>query len=39
MSPEQAPILTVAALHRALSQQRLDAYAQDSDRDELERTR
>ncbi|HEX2080431.1 MAG TPA: hypothetical protein VHG08_22200 [Longimicrobium sp.] len=37
MQPDQAPILTLAALHRALSQQRLDAYALASDRDELDR--
>lgn len=32
----QAPILTAAVLHRALSQQRLAAYAQTSDRDEAD---
>lgn len=37
MSTDQAPLLTLAALHRALSQQRLDAYAQDADQDELDR--
>ena len=37
MSPDQGPILTLAVLHLALSQQRLDAYAIDSDTDELDR--
>ncbi|HEU0298020.1 MAG TPA: hypothetical protein VFR37_01170 [Longimicrobium sp.] len=37
MQTDQAPILTLAALHRALSQQRLDAYALEADQDELDR--
>lgn len=34
--PAQGPILSLAALHRALSQQRFDAYRQPSDRDDAD---
>lgn len=33
----QAPVLSLAAVHKALSQQRLDAYVTASDRDEIDR--
>lgn len=33
----QAPILSLAAVHKALSQQRLGAYATASDKDEIDR--
>jgi hypothetical protein len=34
--PSQGPLLSLSALHRALSQQRLDAYRQPSDRDDAD---
>ncbi|HLM69090.1 MAG TPA: hypothetical protein VK358_16240 [Longimicrobium sp.] len=34
--PAQGPLLSLAVLHRSLSQQRLDAYRQASDRDEAD---
>lgn len=37
MLAAQAPLLTLATLHRALSEQRLTAYAHPDDRDEVDR--
>ncbi|WP_420127782.1 Abi family protein [Longimicrobium sp.] len=37
MPSTQSPIITLAGLHRALSEQRLDSYTQESDRDEVDR--
>lgn len=37
MTSAQAPIITLAGLHRALSEQRLESYKHDSDQDEVDR--